>query len=128
MFLHPTLACLRKARVTIPQLSPTHTRARLLEFCFNDEGVSDGSVNVSCYDPLFILECSPDMISEGFRKFPDHCPKMLVESQEEGSFRRKLDIKLGMWYNVETVVGEIDDGDMDDPSEDKWLWQAYSHE
>jgi hypothetical protein len=129
MFLRPSLACLRKAQVTIPKLSPTHTRARIIKWCTPIQDHTSAK-NLECYDPLFVLECSPDMVSEGYRQHPDHCPTMLIESQEEGTFRLNSDVQLNTWYDVGTVLGEIDDGDDDDDADDngEWLWQAYSHE
>lgn len=69
------------------------------------------------------------MLSEGYRKHPDHRPKMLIESQEEGIFRvHSSNLQINKWYDVGTVIGEVDDHDEGDPSEEEWLWQAYSHE
>ena len=127
MFLRQTLVCLRRARVTIPQLSPTHSQARIMEFCVDDNKLQNGPY-LECYDPLFVLECSPDLVTEGYRKHPDHCPHMIVESQEEGIFRLKSDIEINTWYPVGHVVGEIDDGDDDGDNDEEWLWQAYNHD
>jgi hypothetical protein len=131
MFLRQTLVCLRRARVTIPQLSPTHTQAKILRFYDNVMESGNGLQSrpfLECYDPLFVLECSPDLVTEGYRKYDDHCPQMIVESQEEGTFQIHPDVKLNTWYDVGHVLGEIDDGDDDGDNDDEWLWQAYNHE
>jgi hypothetical protein len=90
-----------------------------------------GSQYLDCYDPLFILECSPDLIAEkGYRLHENHCPRMLVESQDEGTFQMEKHIRLNEWYDVGHTVGTIDDGDDDDEvtgGPEEWLWQAYSH-
>ncbi|KAL3940959.1 MAG: hypothetical protein SGARI_000775 [Bacillariaceae sp.] len=126
-----------RARVTIPQLSPTHSKAKIMRFCVDDNNVlkssshESGGPYLECYDPLFVLECSPDLVTEGYRKHKDHCPHMIVESHEVGTFRLQPDIKLNTWYNVGHVLGDIDDGDDDDDgenNEDEWLWQAYNHD
>lgn len=118
-----TMTCLRKARVTIPQLSPTHTRAKIVQWC----GTVDKNW-VESYNPLFILQCSPDLITEGYRQSPDHEPLMIVETHDEGQLTLDETIQLNQWYDVGTTVGEIDDGDSDDDDNDgEWLWQAYSH-
>mmetsp|Transcript_40525 Transcript_40525/g.41099 ORF Transcript_40525/g.41099 Transcript_40525/m.41099 type:complete len:194 (-) Transcript_40525:178-759(-) len=159
----PTMACLRKATVTIPKLSPTHTRAKIMKFCIPvglgsdekkgggpPEGV--GSVEVvsgilpraiECYDPLFVLECSPDVVTKGYREQTedghDIHPVMIIESHEEGNFHLADDdhdhdvknskLKLNEWYDVGHIIGVIDDDDDDDDVENnnEWLWQAYSH-
>ncbi|KAL3913852.1 MAG: hypothetical protein SGILL_006327 [Bacillariaceae sp.] len=138
MLLRQTLVCMRRARVTIPQLSPTHTRARILKFCIDDDLNNNNPQQhqqqqqpyLECYDPLFVVECSPDLVTEGYRLYENHCPLMIVESQEVGVFKIRPDITLNEWYDVGHVLGEIDDGDDDDDGDDneEWLWQAYSHE
>ena len=53
---------------------------------------------------------------------------MIVESQEEGTFRLHPNVDMNTWYSVGHVVGEIDDGDDDGDNDDEWLWQAYNHD
>lgn len=131
------MACLRKARVTVPRLSPTHTKAKIVKFCppsLSDqlEGHPSLPVHLECTDALFVLECSPDLITEGFREQnpdgSDVSPSMIVESHDEGDFALDPKIRLGEWYDVGEPIGTIDDGDEDDASEEEWLWQAYSYE
>mmetsp|Transcript_8426 Transcript_8426/g.20828 ORF Transcript_8426/g.20828 Transcript_8426/m.20828 type:complete len:189 (-) Transcript_8426:228-794(-) len=160
----PTMTCLRKARVTIPKLSPTHTRAKILKFCppgllspnpstnSKSSGLDSdrlSSVYLECTDALFVLECSPDLITEGFREQTDDGtdvnPVMIVESHDEGDFvlvecsssssssnttSDETQIRLGEWYDVGHTIGTIDDGDDDDDDDDteEWLWQAYSYQ
>jgi hypothetical protein len=161
----PTLRCLRRARVTIPRLSPTHTRAKIVEFLVNVDGhvgswsststsssesssattttttattttpSTTNGVQVECYTPVFVLKCSPDLVTEGYRQYDDHEPCMLIESHEEGTFQihnnHHTNIQLDKWYPVGTEIGVIDDGEENDDTDkdnDEWLWQAYSHE
>ena len=126
------MTCLRKARVSIPRLSPTHTKARIVRFCHPDlSGPLEDPVHLECTDALFVLECSPDVVTEAFReKLPDGSevyPLMIVESHDEGEFSLVPKIRLGEWYSAGETIGAIDDGD-DDGEEEDWLWQAYSHE
>jgi len=156
------MACLRKATVTIPKLSPTHTSAKIIKFCIpvcidklsdrgsggsgSEEGKEKGSVSgipIECYDPLFVLECSPDVVTKGYREQTsdgnDIHPLMIIESHEEGIFHLADDndndnvknkLKLNEWYDVGHVIGVIDDDDDDvvgDVDNNEWLWQAYSH-
>ena len=126
-----TMACFRKARVTIPRLSPTHTKARILRFC-PPELSTDSSCYLEITNALFVLECSPDVVTEAFREKledgTDVCPLMIVESHDEGDFALDATIRTGEWYGVGERIGTIDDGDDDDDNEEDWLWQAYSHE
>lgn len=131
------MVCLRKARVTIPRLSPTHTKASIVRFCppglGNEPPGTPSNAHVECTDALFVLKCSPDVVAEGYREqTPDDSdvlPLMIVESHDEGDFSIKPSIRLGEWYNVGETIGTIDDGDADDEYDDDndWLWQAYSH-
>ena len=147
-----TMACFRKAQVTIPRLSPTHTKAKIVRFCppgFLDNAAaaaasstgkpahSHPQVYVEVTDTLLILECSPDVVSEEHREQTeegiDINPTMIVETHDEGDFRLigndKNEIKLNEWYDVGHVIGSIDDGDDDDDDNDneEWLWQAYPY-
>ena len=136
--IHRTWNCLRKVHVTIPQLSPTHTRAKIVQWC---QDVTRPNVHLESYDPLLILQCSPDMISEGYRESPTHEPIMIVEAHDEGILTLQDGIELDQWYKVGTIIGTIDDGDdydnqdKDETKQDhtgakfdgEWLWQAYAH-
>ena len=119
-----TASLCRTARVTIPQLSPSHTQARIVQWLRTD------GETVECYDPIFILECSPDLITPGYRIEEDHKPLMIVETHEEGILKiteRRSDV----WLSVGQPIGEIDDGEKDDSDKEgtaEWIWQAYSHE
>eukprot|EP00553_Chaetoceros_curvisetus_P011801 CAMPEP_0204640054 /NCGR_PEP_ID=MMETSP0717-20131115/45385_1 /ASSEMBLY_ACC=CAM_ASM_000666 /TAXON_ID=230516 /ORGANISM="Chaetoceros curvisetus" /LENGTH=133 /DNA_ID=CAMNT_0051660349 /DNA_START=297 /DNA_END=698 /DNA_ORIENTATION=+ len=115
-------------RITIPRLSPTHTKARVVRF------IVPNGTKTSPYDPILILECSPDLIADpADRKSDDHRPMMLLETQEEGILQ-DLNDHNGEWLEVGTVLGSIledDDDDLDineNDSEDDWTWQAYLHE
>lgn len=122
---HRTLTCLRRAQITIPQLSPTHTRGKLVKWCIDP---SAKHLTVESYDPLFVLRCSPDLVTEGFRQHQDHEPLMIVEAHDEGKLTLLDTIELDKWYEVGTEIGEIDDGDDDEYHNGDWLWQAYAHE
>mmetsp|Transcript_15107 Transcript_15107/g.35033 ORF Transcript_15107/g.35033 Transcript_15107/m.35033 type:complete len:163 (-) Transcript_15107:344-832(-) len=131
-----TMTCLRRARVTIPRLSPTHTKATIVRFCppgIGEEDPPPRPVSVECTNALFILECSPDVVAEGFREQSpdgsDVSPLMIVESHEEGDFVVDPSIRLGKSYEVGKTIGWIDDGDdCDNDDDDNWLWQAYCYE
>lgn len=125
--IHRTLACLRKARITIPQLSPTHTRARINKWCV-ERPINNESKSVECYDPLFVLECSPDLVTPGYRVHENHQPMMIVEAHDEGVLQIREDIEIGKWYPVGEDIGVIDDCDEEDTSHGDWLWQAYSYD
>jgi len=141
MIVRPTLVCLRKARVTIPQLSPTHTRAKITKFCLphlqlavanntkEGRGKDDKShYYLECYDPLFVVTCTPDLVTSGYRFYEDHCPQMIVESHEEGVFCLNEDVVLDQWYDVGHTIGTIDDGDDDGDENEEWIWQAYAYD
>lgn len=115
--LHRTLPLLSK-RIVMPRLSPTHTTSRIVRFeVANEQQVSD-------YDPIMIVECSPDLVTEAFRESPDEKVKMMVDSQDEGVVKNLLENYEGKWLPVETELGIIDDGD---PIDGDWTWQAYLH-
>jgi hypothetical protein len=113
-----TLAVYAK-RITIPRLSPTHTKSRITEFF-----VKQGDY-VEPYDTIFVVECSPDFITEGFREFPDQQVSMIVENQEEGVIQELRTDLLGKWVDVDTHIGIVDDGDGEIDGD--WTWQAYKH-
>jgi len=125
---HRTLSCLRRAKVTIPQLSPTHTRAKIVDWCLPESLSSPVSQrSVQSYDPVFIVQCTPDLVTEGYRESIDHEPLMIVEVHEEGVFTLKDGIELDQWYDCGVVIGEVFDGDEDPDYDGDWLWQAYSY-
>ena len=121
---HRTLACFKRSRITIPQLSPTHTRARIVQWCLEPPFTGQ---ELESYDPLFVLECTPDLLSPGYRVHENHKPLMIVEAHDEGILEMKDDIKMNEWMDVGDFIGWIDDGDDDNVDESDWLWQAYSH-
>ena len=112
-----TLPVLSK-RIVMPQLSPTHTAARIIRFEVANEQ------EVSAYDALMIVECSPDLVTEAFRDTQDQKTKMMVDTQDEGVIKDLLDDWEGKWIDVGTELGVIDDGD---PIDGEWTWQAYLH-
>eukprot|EP00980_Cylindrotheca_fusiformis_P026636 scaffold16721_cov84-Cylindrotheca_fusiformis.AAC.1 len=125
--IHRTLVNLKRARVVIPQLSPTFTKARVYKW-LKDPKLENQSIE-SC-EPLFVLECSPDLLSTGYRKDENDRPLMLIEAQEDGVLNIHEDVLQDKekWYPVGHVLGEInDDEDDDDLEVVDWLWQAYSY-
>ena len=128
--MHSSLRVLSK-RITIPRLSPTHTSARIIHF-LKKEGDE-----VRDYDPLLILECSPDLKADAAdRKFPDETLQMIVETNDEGILRNLRtgdeencsnsdEESKSQWLKVGTPIGVIDDGDDIDGD---WTWQSYLHE
>lgn len=116
--MRSTLIALSK-HMTIPRLSPTHTKARVVRFlCEAGESVEE-------YQPVVILECSSDLVADpADRPSPNHRPTMLLETLEEGSLEKLKDWK-GKWMNVGTKIGVIDDGEEMDGD---WSWQAYLHD
>lgn len=116
--MRPTLINLLSKRITIPQLSPSHTSARILRF------LPKANSYVETYDPIMILECSEDLVSDpADRDYPDQKLIMIVETCDEGLVRN-LNTHNGEWINIGTEVGIVDD---DDPIDDNWTWQAYKH-
>mmetsp|Transcript_9220 Transcript_9220/g.11623 ORF Transcript_9220/g.11623 Transcript_9220/m.11623 type:complete len:125 (-) Transcript_9220:590-964(-) len=116
--MRSTLINLSK-RLTIPRLSPSHTSARIVRFlAFNGQ-------DVESYDPIMILECSPDLIHDpADRDFPDQKRLMFIETCDEGILK-ELNDHEGKWLDVGTPIGVVDDGDVVDKD---WIWQAYLHE
>lgn len=80
------------------------------------------------YDPLFVLQCSPDLVTEAYRESINHEPMMIVEVHDEGDFQLNDGVELDKWYQCGVEIGEIFDGDEDADDDGDWLWQAYSHE
>ena len=126
--LHRTLACFQKrVKIVIPQLSPTLTKARIYKWC---TPTTPTNTTIECYDPLFILECSQDLITPGYRDPNIRYPLMIVEAHDEGIIQIHDHIQLNEWYSVGYELGEIiddDDDDDDDGTVNDWLWQAYSY-
>lgn len=125
---------LSKKRLTIPRLSPTHTRASVVRYLVPD------ATYVREYDPVLILRCSPNLIADPADRLQgsDHEPLMLVEAMEEGVLqwdRQKIsnDASKGSdddeteMMDVGALIGTIDDDGDDDIDED-WTWQAYLHD
>jgi hypothetical protein len=107
------------------------TRARVHKW-LKDPKFRDQSIE--CYEPLFVLECSPDLLSSGYRVHENHQPLMIIEAHDEGILNIHQDLFLepneedaDQWYPVGHVLGEIDDDDDDDTEVSDWLWQAYSY-
>ena len=90
-----------------------------------------------------VLQCSPDLVTEGYREHIDHEPQMVIESHEEGRFflngmimmNNDKDnnypktsqtaptittpkIELDKWYPVGTTIGYIIEDDSDDDDDD----------
>jgi len=133
MWLRQTLPRLRKVQITIPQLSPTHSKAKIYKWggvSSSDDVANAPPMQVECYSVLCVVECSPDLLSEENRE-PDQVPYMILESQEDGSviIHDHVLKNKDRWYNVGEVIGEIDDGDQTDNSDEKaeWTWQAYKY-
>lgn len=133
--VHRTLLQLKRARIVIPQLTPTLTKARIYKW-LKDPARTSSPTTIQCYEPLFVLQCSPDLLSEAYRKHKTHEPLMLIEAHDEGDLHISPEVlessKNGDWFPVGHLLGSIhddDDEDDDDDSEDaEWLWQAYSFE
>ena len=105
-------------RITIPRLSPTHTKAKVTEFL-----VKNGA-SIEPYDTVFVVDCSPDFITEGFRDEPDQVVSMIIENQEDGTIKDLDESILGKWLDVDTPIGVVDDGEA---IEGDWTWQAYKY-
>ena len=134
MMIHRTLACLqKKVKIVIPQLSPTLTKARIYKWCnpisLSSNTTTTGTTKIECYDPIFVLECSEDLITPGYRDPNIRYPLMIVEAHDEGTVQIHNHVQLNEWYPVGYELGEIidDDDDDDDKTVNDWLWQAYSY-
>mmetsp|Transcript_17828 Transcript_17828/g.20535 ORF Transcript_17828/g.20535 Transcript_17828/m.20535 type:complete len:131 (-) Transcript_17828:407-799(-) len=113
---HRTLARYSR-RITLPQLSPTHSLGRIVRF-----EVSNGD-SLEEYDPVFTIECSADMVTEGYRDYPTQQQLMIIDTQEPGIIRDIKAFYIDQWIPVGTELGIIDDGE--EMSGD-WTWQAYT--
>lgn len=116
---HRTITRFMSRRMTLPQLSPTHSQGRILKI-----EVKNGT-DVVAYDPILIVECSPDMVTEAYRDSPNARPIMMIDTQEEGIVKELKDFYINQWIPVGTEIGIIDDGD---PIDGEWTWQAYLDE
>jgi len=120
IMIRRTIALCAK-NITIPRLSPTHTQAKVTQFL-----VKKGD-SVEPYDTVFVVKCSPDFITEGFRETPDEQVSMIIENQEEGFIKELDETCLGKWLDVDTPIGIIDDDEGEEIDGD-WTWQAYTHD
>jgi pyruvate/2-oxoglutarate dehydrogenase complex dihydrolipoamide acyltransferase (E2) component len=116
-----SLPRLMSKRITIPQLSPTHTQARLLKF-----DVVEGAT-VEAYDLVLRLECSADFISIENRQHEHQTVKMVIDTQDEGVIKDLIDVDPEKWLKVGTPVGMIDDGEETD-GDCCWIWQGHLDE
>jgi|EP00979_Chaetoceros_neogracilis_P004895 hypothetical protein len=139
-------------RVTIPQLSPTHTSARIIKLLQPHHGADStakdaASLNsvkyplVQSYDCIMILECSADLIADpADRDYVDQQLHMIVETCDEGLLKLNNDVLSKMeqsgnsdisketkteWMPIGTQIGVIDD---DEEIDGDWIWQAYFHD
>lgn len=80
---------------------------------------------VEPYQTVFIVYCSPDFLTPGFRESQNEQRCMIIESQEEGTVSELKSEILGEWVDVGTAIGIIDDGDETDGD---WTWQAYTYD
>jgi len=127
-----SLSLLKRVFVTIPKLSPTHTRCKIKQWTVPT------NTDVTCYDPVIILKCTPDVISNGYRKYETHEPLMIVEAHDEGKLIIYEDFAnaagtgaeedSSAWLDVGQVIGEIHDDDDDVAETNEWIWQAYTHD
>ncbi len=116
--MRATLISLSK-RITIPRLSPTHTKSRVVKFLAKPKS------SVEEYSPIMILECSPDLIADpADREYPDQKLLMFIETCDEGVVQG-LDDYGGEWLDVGSSLGIIVDDDNEVDGD--WTWQAYIH-
>mmetsp|Transcript_8472 Transcript_8472/g.12711 ORF Transcript_8472/g.12711 Transcript_8472/m.12711 type:complete len:120 (+) Transcript_8472:139-498(+) len=107
-------------RITIPRLSPTHTKSRVVQF------LAKPKESVESYSPLMILECSPDLIADpADREYPEQKLHMFIETCDEGILQ-DLNDHGGKWLDVGTSLGIIVDDD--EEIDGDWTWQAYLHD
>jgi len=137
MIARPTLIrSLAKMVATIPQLSPTHTSARIVQV------LRPSGSYVEAYDPVMVLQCSSDLVTAGYRDTPNEQRFMIIETQEEGVITYHEEVlqqhadgnPQSPWLPVHTPIGSIqedgDDGDDDDENDNggEWTWQAYKYD
>ena len=108
--------------ITIPQLSPTHSRSRIVQWL-----ATEGQY-VQPYDLVLKVECSSDMVTEAYRDTLEEQKIMVIDTQEEGILRNLVPPSQA-WLPVGTRIGVIEDDDDDDDDDmeldDVWTWQAY---
>ena len=110
--------------INLPRLSPTHTSGRIIE------RLVPSRTHVVEYQPVLILQCSPDLVADAAdRLSPTHQPLLLIESMEEGTLIwNDMDNDKEM-INVGTILGQIDeDQEEEDDENEDWSWQAYLHD
>ena len=148
--MRSTLLNLSK-RITIPQLSPTHTSARIIKLlqplAVHSSAEDATTLNVmiyplvEAYDCIMILECSADLIADpADRDYDDQQLHMIIETCDEGLLKLNSDILSKLkpsesgdisievksdWMPIGTEIGVIDD---DDEIDGDWIWQAYFHD
>lgn len=111
-----SLVNLFSKRLSLPQLSPSHTSGRILKFLKKDD------VYVESYDPLMIIECSKDLIADpAGRAHPDERLIMIIETCDEG-YLKNMNDHNNEWIDIGTEIGTVYDGD---PVDSEWIWQAY---
>lgn len=113
-----TLTCLSK-RLVVPQLSPTHTACRLVTLEVSN------LQKVEAYDPIMVVECSSDLVTEAYRETPTETLRMMIDTQDEGVVKfTNEDFKNKQWCPVGTPVGIIEEEEEPEIDGD-WTWQAY---
>ncbi len=105
-------------RIVMPRLSPTLTSARIVRW-----EVQNGDA-VTEYDPVLIVECAPDFVTEAFRDYQEQTVIMMIDTQDEGIIQNLVQSDGTTFLPVGTELGMIDDGD---PTDADWTWQAYLH-
>jgi len=114
-------------RITLPRLSPTHTRARIDEWC-----VRDGDL-VEAYTIVLKVTPSSDLTTVQMTKEDNEEPlpplQMSIDTQDEGVVRNLRTDLVGTWVDVDTELGLIveEEEEVGDYKIDgNWLWQAYN--
>ena len=104
--MHRTLLRSLSKRITIPKLSPTHSKVQIQQILIPHNNY------INEYEPIMIVKCSPDVVTKGFRESENHMPIMIIDSQEEGIVEWKSEkITENVWLDAGTVIGKIDDGE-----------------
>ena len=96
-------------RITLPRLSPTHTRARIDEWC-----VRDGDP-VEAYTIVLKVTPSSDLttVQMTTTTADDAEPPLLqmsIDTQDEGVVRNLRTDLVGTWVDVDTELGLIVEG------------------
>eukprot|EP00957_Ditylum_brightwellii_P074941 5695269-Ditylum_brightwellii.AAC.1 len=93
--MRPTMASLFVIKhISLPRLSPKHTRGRILRLLINKPPTP-----IVSYDAVFIMKASEDMQMEGFRPMLHHKELMIIEAHDEGTIQ-KLDDYGKKWMDV----------------------------